>query len=143
MYKATDFHEKILIPIDFVSIPHRQCITCKIVNIADARKKRHQFLIGNVQHYLNIDDVTEAVCQFLISNVQQQHLSTVFFIILPIFLKINHFPTQKYVDLFYVRIATARMFTGLAGIFLLPENLILRSTYFFTILGLVHFSSNF
>ena len=72
----------------------------------------------------------EAACQFLIGNVQQQYLSTVFFILLPIFLKINHFLPKKYVDLFYIRAATIRMFTGFADIFLISENRFLRSTYF-------------
>ena len=85
----------------------------------------------------------EKMCQFLLGNVQQQHLSTVFFIILPIFPKINHFPTQKYVDLFYVRTATFRMFTRLANIFLLSETLVLRSTYFFVILGFFRFCPDF
>ena len=74
------------------------------------------------------------LCQFLLGNVQQQYLSTVFFILLPIFLKINHFLPKKYVDLFYIRTATTRMFTGFADIFLISENRFLRSTYF-----LIHF----
>lgn len=91
-----------------VSIPHRQCTT---------RKKRRK-------------DEQQRACQFLIGNVQQQYLSTVFFILLPIFLKINHFLPKKYVDLFYIRAAPIRMFTGFADIFLISENRFLRSTYF-------------
>ena len=91
-----------------------------------------QFLIGNVQHIMRqIERLRQKIkCQFLIGNVQQQYLSTVFFILLPIFLKINHFLPKKYVDLFYIRTATTRMFTGFADIFLFSENLVLRSTYF-------------
>mgnify|MGYP003236709688 CR=1 FL=1 len=92
-----------------------------------------QFLIGNVQHvgaYNSKDNSLKFKCQFLIGNVQQQYLSTVFFILLPIFLKINHFLPKKYVDLFYIRAATIRMFTGFADIFLISENRFLRSTYF-------------
>ena len=91
-----------------VSIPHRQCTT--IMKNRSMKKL--------------------VVCQFLIGNVQQQYLSTVFFILLPIFLKINHFLPKKYVDLFYIRTATTRMFTGFADIFLISENRFLRSTYF-------------
>ena len=40
------------------------------------------------------------------------------------------FSPKKYVDLFYVRIAVTRIFTGFADIFLHSENLMLRSTYF-------------
>ena len=40
------------------------------------------------------------------------------------------FSPKKYVDLFYVRIAVTRAFTGFADIFLQSENLMLRSTYF-------------
>ena len=83
------------------------------------------------------------MCQFLVGHVQQQHLSVVFFILLPIFLKINHFLPKKYVDLFYIRAATIRMFTGFADILLISENRILRSTYFFVILGLFRFYGNF
>ena len=40
------------------------------------------------------------------------------------------FSLKKYVDLFYVRIAVTRAFTGFTDIFLHSENLMLRSTYF-------------
>ena len=40
------------------------------------------------------------------------------------------FSPKKYVDLFYVRIAVTRAFTGFADIFLQSENHMLRSTYF-------------
>ena len=75
-------------------------------------------------------EIGSIVCQFLIGNVQQQHLSAIFFIILLMFLKINHFTIKKYVDLFYVRVTTTRMVTGFSDIFLISENRVLRSTYF-------------
>ena len=67
------------------------------------------------------------MCQFLIGNVQQQYLSAIFLIILPIFPKINHFSPQKSVDLKFTKIAIFRMITGFAGIFPFPPKVDCKS----------------
>ena len=116
-----------------MSIPHRQCKTQKIITISHCNS-HWQVSIPHRQcktidkHKLSLQKIssvsiphrqckTTALISFFSSSYSPSSSKSIFSL-------------KKYVDLFYVRIAVTRAFTGFADIFLHSENLMLRSTYF-------------
>ena len=114
-----------------MSIPHRQCKTRPEEDDEAYKLRMCQFLIGNVKHLLG-DEGQEVTDYVSIPHRQCKTTAFISFFLhhTPHALQNQLFSLKKYVDLFYVRIAVTRAFTGFTDIFLHSENLMLRSTYF-------------